>query len=449
VDPDRIAQVLARLPDGLDVVGRDHPDFDTARRVWNGLFDKRPAAVVRSRTTADVQATVRFAREHEVLLAVRGGGHSLPGLSTCDDGIVLDLSPMRAVVVDQAVCRATVEGGALLGDLDRAGEPFGLTTPAGVVGHTGVAGLTLGGGMGRLSRRSGLTIDSLEGAELVLADGRVLEVGPDTEPELFWGIRGGGGNFGVVTSFRFRMHELGEVIVGESAYPVAQAADVLDRYARLAAAAPRELATSFVLGPTGLAISIMRSGPSRSDTAGIEAFGQLGDPTSASVGPMGFVELQAAGDELMRWGQRVYSKGGFLADLDAAAIAAMTADLEAAPVPDAHVYVIQLGGAVGDVEESATAYTGRAAGYFWLVDAYWEDPALDAACLAWARAHAARLTAVSMAGNYVNEQGDAGIAPSSYGAETFARLTALKTAVDPTNLFRLNQNIAPSGASHP
>ena len=443
MDPDRIAGALARLPEGLDVVGRVHPDFDAARRVWNGLFDRRPAAVVRARSRADVSATVRFAREHDTLLAVRGGGHSLPGLSTCDDGIVIDLAPMRSVVVDPAQRTATVAGGALLGDLDRAGEPFGLAVPAGVIGHTGVGGLTLGGGMGRLSRRLGLTIDSLEGAELVLADGQVVDVTADTEPDLFWAIRGGGGNFGVVTSFRFGMHELGAVCVGAYTYPRTAVSGVLGGLAEAAARAPRELAVSLVVTSEGIAVSIMRSGPTAASTDDVERFGRLGTPSSASFGPMSFVDLQAAGDEAMHWGRRVYAKGGFVADLDDAVIAIIDEASERAPTPDSEIYVIQLGSAVADVAEADTAYTGRAAAYYWIVEPVWDDPALDAACIAWGRESASRLAAISLAGNYVNEQADAGIAAAAYGAAKLARLESVKARFDPTNLFRLNQNVAP------
>jgi FAD/FMN-containing dehydrogenase len=443
VDPDRIAEGLRRGSTGLDIVDRAHADYDAARRVWNGIFERRPGAIVRARSRDDVAATVRFAREHDILLAVRGGGHSLPGLSTCDDGIVLDLSPMRSVHVDPERRRATVEGGALLGDLDRAGEPYGLVVPAGVVGHTGVGGLTLGGGMGRLSRRLGLTIDSLEGAELVLADGRVVDVSADTEPELFWAIRGGGGNFGVVTSFRFRMHELGDVVVGEYSYPRSSVTPVLGGFAAAAARAPRELAVSLVVTGNGVDISIMRSGPGAASTADVERFGRLGAPSSASSGPMSFVELQGAGDEAMRWGRRIYAKGGFVADLDDAVIAIIDEASTRAPTPDSEIYVIQLGSAVADVAEAETAYTGRAAEFYWIVEPVWDDPALDASCLAWGREVAGRLATHSLAGNYVNEQSDAGIAAAAYGATKLARLGSLKARFDPTNLFRLNQNVAP------
>ena len=218
--------------DGL-VVDRNHVDYDKYRRIWNALADRRPAAIVRARTVEDVKKTVQIAAKQNALLAVRSGGHSLPGLSTCDDGIVLDLSLMNDVEVDAAAGIAEVGGGALLGDLDAAGARAGLVTPAGVISHTGVAGLTLGGGMGWLSRRFGLTIDNLLGAEVVTADGRVIWASAESEPDLFWGLRGGGGNFGVVTRFKFRVHPLGPIVVGCWTYSANDCEAVLHGFNRL------------------------------------------------------------------------------------------------------------------------------------------------------------------------------------------------------------------------
>ena len=212
-----------------DIFDPGHCEYDKYRRVWNATADRLPSAIVRARSVSDVEKVVTVAAQQGALLAVRGGGHSIPGLSTCDDGIVLDLSLMNTIHVDKVAQRAEVQGGALLGDLDRAGAPAGLVVPAGVVSHTGVAGLTLGGGMGWLSRRFGLTIDSLLAVDLVTADGKSRRVSADTDPDLFWAIRGGGGNFGVVTRFFFKMQELGPVLIGSWTYPVAEARSVLRR----------------------------------------------------------------------------------------------------------------------------------------------------------------------------------------------------------------------------
>ncbi len=445
MDPDGIVRGLRERLPGTEVVGRDHADFDHARRVWNGIADRRPAAIVRAKDRDDVVATVRFAADHDILLAVRGGGHSLPGLSTCDDGIVLDLAAINAVVVDPAQRVATVGGGAHLGDLDRAGTAHGLVTPAGVVSHTGVGGLTLGGGMGWLGRRLGLTIDNLLGVEIVLADGRIVDVDAEHEPELFWGLRGGGGNFGVVTSFRFRMHPLGDVVVGSWEFPAGSAADVLRRYEQLAAEAPRAITSSFSMTPESLSVTAASSGSLSDALDRVGRYGRIGTPTSASLGEMTFLELQSRGDEEMRWGRRYYSKGGFLDTVDGAVIDDIRAAVDDARVPGSEVYVIQLGGAIADVDDAATAYTGRSAGHYWIVGPVWDDPADDMACLAWGRTHAASFAARSLAGNYVNEQADSdpSVARLAYGGETYARLATLKTRVDPGNRFRLNQNIVP------
>lgn len=447
MDPEAVAGKLRALGLRGEVVGRADPAFDATRRVWNGLADRRPAAVVRAADEVDVSSTVRFAAEQGVLLAIRGGGHSLPGLSTCDDGIVLDLRALSRVAVDPVRRQATVGGGALLGDVDRAGAPHGLVVPAGVVSHTGVGGLTLGGGMGWLSRRLGLTLDSLAAARIVLADGRVVDVDDEHEPELFWGIRGGGGNFGVVVRFTFRMHELGPVAIGTWAYDVAEAAAVLARLAEAAADGPRHVTASFVVAGPIVQVTAITSGPTMRP-ADIDPFGRLGAPIDRSVGQTSFLELQARGDEHLRWGRRVYAKGGFLAGLDGAAIEDIVEAMTTAPSAEAEVYVVQLGGAVADVDPAATAYIGRSAQFYWIAEPVWDDPRDDDVNLAWGRRTAAALAARSMAGNYVNEQGDAdaSVARQAYGQDTYRRLAELKRVVDPMNVFRLNQNIEPAAA---
>ncbi|HSA79904.1 MAG TPA: FAD-binding oxidoreductase [Geminicoccaceae bacterium] len=428
-----------------DVVDRDHATYDRLRRTWNAMADRRPAVIVRARSVADVEKVVAAAADHDALLAVRGGGHSIPGLSTCDGGIVLDLSLMNAVAVDRSASRAEVLGGALLGDLDRAGAPAGLVVPAGVVSHTGVAGLTLGGGMGWLSRRLGLTIDNLLAVDIVTADGRSRHVSADAEPDLFWAIRGGGGNFGVVTRFTFRMHPLGQVLVGSWVYPVAEAGAVLRRYRDLAANAPRELTTGVVFTSADLLITALWSGtPYPAETA-VAPFGALGRPKSASLGVMTFLELQRRSDDRMAWNRRYYAKGGYLKEVDDHAVDHMVDCIASAPAPDAEVYLLQLGGAISDIADDATPYTGRAAGYYWIVESGWDDKADDERVIAWSRMAAGRLAGISMRGNYVNEQGDFGkeIALAAYGERKYRRLADLKSRYDPTNLFRLNQNIEP------
>lgn len=434
----------AKLEDS-SVVGPAHAGYEKLRRVWNGLADRRPAAIVRASSLSDVQHTVRVAAEHEALLAVRCGGHSIPGLSTCNGGIVLDLSAMNRVTVDPVARIAEVEGGALLGDLDRAGVKAGLVVPAGVVAHTGVAGLTLGGGMGWLSRRFGLTIDSLLSAEIVTADGRLIEVGPDAEPELFWGIRGGGGNFGVVTKFRFRMHSLGGVIIGNWDYPNAACDTALRVYRDLATSAPRELKSAFTLTSTGLSVTAFHSGPGANAEALVAPFGRLAGDGSGTMGDMTFLDLQSRGDEHFSWGRRYYAKGGFMQAVTDEVIATLLDLIGDAPTPDSELYFLQLGGTVADVPEDATAYSGRNAEFYWIAEPVWDDPGDDERCMAWGRLAGKRLSAMSQAANYVNEQGDASkeVALSSYGAAKYERLARLKARFDPSNLFRLNQNIEP------
>jgi len=426
-----------------------HAQYDRLRRVNNGLIDRRPAAIVRATSKRDVQKVVRIAAEREALLAVRCGGHSFPGLSTCDGGIVLDLSLMKEVIVDPEARAVEVAGGALLGDVDSATLPQGFATPAGIVSHTGVGGLTLGGGMGWLSRRFGLTIDNLLGVDIVLADGRLLRINADNEPDLFWAIRGGGGNFGVVTKFWFRMHPLGPTLIRRWTYPAGEAAAVLRRYRDALQRAPRELTTLFVLMPANLLVTALWSGSTNGAEAAVTRFGTLGSATPVPDVGASFFDLQRASDERMAWGRRYYAKGGFFGEIDEATITTIVERVAAAPTGEAEVYCLQLGGAVCDVDESTTPYAGRAAGHYWISTAVWDDPAEDPRCVAWGRSTAAALSSHSLQVNYVNEQTDTGVAQGAYGEEKYNQLARLKWRYDPTNLFRLNQNIEPRQWSAP
>lgn len=421
----------------------NHVQYDRLRRVNNGLIDRRPAAIVRALSTADVQKVVRVAAEREALLAVRCGGHSFPGLSTCDGGIVLDLSLMKEVLVDPEVRAVEVAGGALLGDVDAATLPHGHVTPAGVVSHTGVAGLTLGGGMGWLSRRFGLTIDSLLSVDIVMADGRLLRISAEKEPDLFWAIRGGGGNFGIVTKFWFRTHPLGPAVIRRWTYPAAEAPAVLRRYREALQGAPRELTTLFALIPSGLMLTALWSGSTGSAEATLSRFGTLGRATPVPDSPKNFLELQRASDERMAWGRHYYAKGGFFSEIDEVVVSTIVERVANAPTPEAEVYCLQLGGAVCDVDEAATPYAGRAAGHYWIATAVWDNPVEDSQCVAWGRETAARLATHSLHVNYVNEQSDTGVAQGAYGEEKYNQLAHIKWRYDPSNLFRLNQNIEP------
>ncbi|HEV8391618.1 MAG TPA: FAD-binding oxidoreductase [Dongiaceae bacterium] len=451
MDSATLAQDLARAQFDGTLITDSHVQYDRLRRVNNGLIDRRPAAIVRATSKKDVQTVVRIAAERDALLAVRCGGHSFPGLSTCDGGIVLDLALMKEVMVDPEARTAEVGGGALLGDVDTAGLAYGLVTPAGVVSHTGVGGLTLGGGMGWLSRRFGMTVDNLLGVDIVMADGRLLRINADKEPDLFWAIRGGGGNFGVVTKFWFRMHALGPTFVGRWTYSPKEAPAVLRRYRTALIGAPRELTTMVVYTQTELRITALWTGSTRGAEAALAQYGKLGDVTSASLGEASFLELQRAVDERMAWGRRYYAKGGFVHEIDDATIAVLADCIADVPNPDSEIYLLQLGGAVCDVDESETPYSGRAAGHYWIVEGVWDDPALDSRCTAWGRKGAARLAANSLQTNYVNEQSETGkdLALNAYGEDKYNRLARLKSRYDPDNLFRLNQNIEPRPWSAP
>ena len=442
--PTLLHQLARAHLDGV-IVDPRHPDYDRCRKVWNATADCLPAAIVRAKSASDVEKTVTVAAENGALLAVRGGGHSLPGLSTCDDGIVLDLSLMNNIEIDESTQQADVEAGALLGDLDRAGVPLGLVVPAGVVSHTGAAGLTLGGGMGWLSRRFGLTIDHLLAVDLVTADGRSHRLSAESDPDLFWAIRGGGGNFGVVTRFIFKMNELGPVIIGKWAYSTPEAPAVLERLNELAKSTPRDVTTGFVLTPAELTVVAICSGPKATSEEAIAVFGTLGHTTSASLGEMSFLDLQSMHDEEMAWGHRYYMKGLFLREIDSAAIDRMIQGIAEAPTQDTEYYVLQLGGAVSDVHEDATAYSGRDAGFYCLLGTTWDDRAHDERAISWGRASSSQMSEIAMSRNYVNEQGEASneLARESYGAGKYERLSKLKGRYDPTNLFRLNQNIEP------
>jgi FAD/FMN-containing dehydrogenase len=439
-----------RLPRDLDrarldgtVVDAHHRDYERLRRVYNAVVERRPGAIVQAATASDVQKVVRIAADSGLLLAVRGGGHSFAGLGTCDDGIVCDLSRMNDVRVDPQARTVEVGGGALLGDVDAAGERHGLVTPAGVVSHTGVGGLTLGGGMGYLSRRFGLTIDNLIEADIVTADGRLSRVAADEQPDLFWAIRGGGGNFGVVTRFTFRMHELGPVSIKRWTYPAAATAETLRRYRDAASTAPRDLTTAFIATTDELSFRVIATGSMVDADAALERFafpGGVLDPRT----DLTFTELQRVSDDLLPWGRRYYSKGGFLAAMDDRVIDVIADSLADVPIPDLEVYCLQLGGTVGDVDDDATAYSGRAAAFYWISQGAWDDPEDDERAIAWCRRTARRLEALSLDTNYVNEQSDTGVAPGAYGASKYRRLAQVKWRYDPTNVFRLNQNIEPS-----
>ena len=433
--------------------------YDAARIVWNGMIDRRPAVVARCAGVEDVIRAIRFGREQDLAVAVRSGGHSIGGFSTCDDGIVIDLSLMRGVRVDPEHRTAHVNGGSLLGELDREAQAFGLACPVGVVGHTGVAGLTLGGGMGRLQRRFGYTIDNLLSVDLVTADGEPLHVSEAEHPDLFWGMRGAGPNFGVVTSFEFRLHEVGpDVVQGPIAFPAARAHEIADRFREYLETRPDEESLSFAFDTaTEDPRSRRGSRGSRSSSSApriparrrmpVDVLRPLRDaaPLFDTFDVRPYLEVQGSADEDMAWGKRFYMKGGFLAALSSGFVDLGLEQIAEAPGDECWVGLWAQGGAIARVADDAMAFTGREAPFWLGVEAAWDDPSLDAAHREWGKVTMESLTPFTAAGHYVNDMVETGddVARGVYGDAKYDRLVELKRTYDPDNVFRLNQNIRP------
>lgn len=442
--------------EGRVIAARD-ADYDRARRVWNATADRRPALVARCATPTDAVAALRFARDHELIVAVRGGAHSYPGFSTCDGGIVIDLSPMRAVSVDPEQRLAIVPAGALLGDLDAATQQHGLVCPNGAVSHTGVAGLTLGGGMGRMMRRFGLTIDNLTGVDILTADGRQISVSHEENPELFWGMRGAGANFGIALSFRFRLHEAGpSVVAGAAVWPADRAYEVADTFREWSVSASDDLTAALSLFVAGDAFGADLAGRPIVAVAGAH----LGDdaavtrdlapimalsPTVTTFSRLPYLQMQTSDDDYYAWGQRNYWKGLLLDDLPREAVTVLLDRLDAVPSSQCGFGMITMGGAVARVGDDDTAFSGRGANWWLMTEALWDDQSDDDAHFDWGRESLSRMQKVAASVNYVNDLGEPGEHDlrEVYGRGRYERLVALKREWDRDNVFRLNQNITP------
>jgi FAD/FMN-containing dehydrogenase len=427
--------------------------YEQARHIWNGAFDRRPALIVRCAGAADVVRAVNFGRTQDLLVAVRGGGHSLSGQSVCDGGLMIDLSPMRGVRVDPKARIARVESGALLGDLDREAQAFGLATPAGRVSHTGVAGLTLGGGFGRLSPRFGLTCDNLRAADVITADGAFVRAGTDGDRELLWGLKGGGGNFGVVTSFEYQLHPVDARMYGGSlVYPLARAGELLRFLAEFADRKPDELFVDTMLANLpqvgkALAFSVCYSGPLDKAEEVVKPLRQFG-PAVDAVRPATYVQLQSAQDRSSKHGRGYYERSGFVTRIGPELIDAAVDSMQSTEAPGARImFTGDCVGAFTRPKRDATAFWNRDARSTLIVQGFWDDPRDAAASDAhrgWARATFDRL-APHTSGFYVNtlaaEDATQRIR-ATYGGN-YARLLTLKRKYDPVNLFHRNANIDP------
>jgi FAD/FMN-containing dehydrogenase len=450
--PDAVAN--GRFADSFtgEIVRRDDPGYDEARVVWNGMIDRYPELIARPRNADDVAAAIRFAREEELPIAVRSGGHSIPGLSTCDDGIVIDLSRMNGARVDPTERTAWANGGALLGELDREAQAVGLVCPVGVVSHTGVAGLTLGGGMGRLQRKHGLTIDNLIGVELVTADGRHVRASENENEDLIWGMRGAGANFGIVTAFRFRLHPLAwPVTHGALVHPIERATDLAARLVELIAQGPDELWASFglVRQPDGRPVSmvtVLHSGAPEDAERDLSKLRAFGPPLSDSIEPKPHLAPQTMADEEQHWGQRFSMKSAFVSSLPEELVKVCVDHLERAPAGgDSNFSIWACGGAIARVPDDATAFTGRSGAFWVAAETLWQDAARDDELRPWAREAIAAVQPYASEGRYVNDVVETGedVVRSIYGDVKYDRLEALKRRWDPDNVFRLNQNIPP------
>ena len=427
-------------------------DYDGARRVWNAMIDRRPALIARCASPSDVMQVVNFARERQLLTAVRCGGHSASGKSTCDGGIVIDLSPMQSVRVDPVAKVARVEGGALLRHLDRETRAFGLVTTAGTVSHTGVGGLTLGGGLGRVGRRFGLACDNLRSVDVVTAAGKLVTASETENADLLWGLRGGGGNFGVATSFEFALHPMDPmVLAGDLAWPYERAREVMRFYAEFSASAPDELNTdlSTFTTPDGqmmIGSEVVWSADHAAGERVLKPLRSFGPPVSDTVRAVPYTEVQSRHDKFLENGIRDYRKSGFLLEIDERTIDAMLETMRAAPPGLVRMTFQQSGGAIGRRPVDASAFPNRDGRYWVAIASSFQNPAEDEARVAAVRAAWKPIEPITR-GFYVNSMTEDEYAKvdANYGPN-YARLAQLKRKYDPGNQFRLNANVVPATA---
>jgi FAD/FMN-containing dehydrogenase len=444
-----------------EVLTPEHPDYDDVRKLWNGMHDKRPALIARCTGTADIVASVNFAREEGLLLAVRGGGHNVAGNASVDGGLMIDLSLMRGVHIDPARRTARVGPGARWGDFDREAQLFGLATTGGEVSTTGIAGFTLGGGMGTLQRKYGLACDNLISAQVVTASGDVITASESDHPDLFWAIRGGGGNFGVVSSFEYQLHPVGpELYAATVIYPHADGPNLLRKWHEFTKTAPDEVTTQVLIwsmpplpdvpeemhGDPILTFVGVYSGPVHEGEVALRPLRELGDPIADLSGPAPYVQIQSDFDPFFPDGDLYYWKSLFVDDLSEVISEVMLRQAIEVRPNEAALVVRQLGGAVARVPESATAFGNRSAGFNVSYDALWQDPTHSEENIAWVRSSWTELQQMTGGGVYLNFAGfgeDVAALAKAGHQSNLDRLREVKRLYDPMNLFRSNINIRP------
>jgi hypothetical protein len=454
------ARALARGLHGR-LIRLGDPGYDAARRVWNGLIDKRPALIAQCADADDVVRAVRAAREHDLLLAVRGGGHNVAGLGTCDGGLVIDLSAMREVAVDPAARTARAQGGATWGDVDRATQAHDLATTGGLITTTGIGGFTLGGGIGWLTRKHGMAVDNLLSVELVTAASDRISASATEHPDLFWAVRGGGGNFGVVTSFTYRLHPVGPMVFGGAVFhPAARARDLLRFYREWVRTLPDELTSAVVfatappepfmppdlVGTPMVAVPLCWAGPLGEGEAAVRPLRDFAPPAVDLLGPLPYTALQGMFDAGAPKGVLSYWKTEYLSELSDAAIDVLMAHTARMGKPFAQLHVHHVGGAVARAPADATAVGRRDAPFTLNIIGMWQDPAETEAQRGWVRGVAEALRPLATGAQYLNFLGDLeeDRVRAAYGDAKYARLQGIKKRYDPGNLFRVNHNIRPA-----
>ncbi|NVF15616.1 FAD-binding oxidoreductase [Vreelandella maris] len=438
----------------------DHPQYDEVRQIWNAMIDRRPSMVARCTSPADVVHALNFVRQHNVPFSLRGGGHNIAGNAVCDEGVMIDLSPMKKVDIDQQHHQGHVEPGCTLAEFDTAAQAYGLATPLGINSTTGVAGLTLGGGFGWLSRKYGLTVDNLLSMDIVTADGQQLHASESENADLFWGLRGGGGNFGIVTRFTFQLHPVGpNVLCGLIVFPFEQAKSVITQFARFTETMPDELNVWMVTrkapplpflpeevhGKEIVACALCYAGDPAEGEKLIEPLRGFGTAYGEHIGVQPYTEWQQAFDPLLTPGARNYWKSHNFLTLDEGVIDTIIDYASTLPSPQCEIFIATLGGQASRVDPQAMAYSSRDANYVLNVHARWETAADDARCITWARDFFARSQPFASGGAYVNflTEDETDRIAFAYGA-SYERLVAIKKQYDPENLFRINQNIRPA-----